>query len=112
MAGYVGRRKVSTKSALCHSRAGKYHAGSSVLQVTATADKNLPSGSIKELQMAKTGKMTVPAASRIYAATATQGNGTVGKNTFGARAMSAAMRQAGQPVVANSGKTATCSSKQ
>ena len=61
--------------------------------------------------MAKTGKMTVQAASRIYSATATKGDGSVGKNTFDARAMSAAMRQAGQPVAADSGKTATDGSK-
>lgn len=45
--------------------------------------------------MAKSGKMTVQAASRIYSATAKNGNGSVGKNTFGARVMSTAMRQAG-----------------
>lgn len=41
--------------------------------------------------MSKTGKMTVQAASRIYSVTAKNGDGSVGKNTFGARAMSTAM---------------------
>ena len=50
MAGHVRRQRVSTKSALCHPRTGKYDAGSSVLQVTATADKHLPSEPMKELQ--------------------------------------------------------------
>lgn len=43
--------------------------------------------------MSKTGKMTVQAASRIYSVTAKNGDGSVGKNTFGARAMSTAMGQ-------------------
>lgn len=56
--------------------------------------------------MAKTGKMTVQAASRIYSPTATKGGGSVGKNTFGVRAMSAAMRPAAQSAVQGGGKAA------
>lgn len=41
--------------------------------------------------MTKGVKMTVPAASRIYSATAKNGNGSVGKGTFAAHAMSVAM---------------------
>ena len=61
--------------------------------------------------MAKTTKMTIPAASRIYAAIATKGDGTVGKKTFGARTMSAAMRQAGQPADPVGAKAAAGGSK-
>ena len=45
--------------------------------------------------MAKGVKMSVPAASRIYSATAKSGSGSVGKGTFAARAMSAAMSPTG-----------------
>lgn len=61
--------------------------------------------------MAKTGKMTVQAASRIYSATATKGDGTVGKSTFGARAMRAAMRQAGPSTAQVGSKAAAGGSK-
>ena len=61
--------------------------------------------------MAKTGKMTVQAASRIYSATAVKSDGSVGKNTFGARAMSTAMRQAGQPPALGSSKATAGGSK-
>jgi hypothetical protein len=55
--------------------------------------------------MSKTGKMTIQAASRIYSATAENGDGSVGKNTFAAKAMRAAMGQAspaGEPGQAKS----------
>ena len=78
---------------MCNPSAGQYDAGSSVLQVAATANKHLSSGPTKELKMSKTGKMTTKAASRIYSATAINGDGSVGKNTFGARAMRTAMGQ-------------------
>lgn len=51
--------------------------------------------------MAKGVKMTVPAASRIYSATAKNGNGSVGKGTFAARAMSAGMRPTGSSPASN-----------
>lgn len=62
--------------------------------------------------MAKTGKMTVQAASRIYSATATKGNGAVGKKTFGARAMRAAMHQTGPSPAQVGGQVTADGSKQ
>ena len=91
---------ISKRIAVCNPRAGQYHAGTSVLRVAATANKHLSSGPMKELKMSKTGKMTIQAASRIYSATAIKSDGSVGKNTFGARAMRTAMGQvspAGSP---------------
>jgi hypothetical protein len=44
--------------------------------------------------MGKVTKMSMPAAARIYSATAVKGSGSVPKDSFGARAMSSAMRTA------------------
>ena len=53
--------------------------------------------------MATNGKqMNVKAAARIYSATAKNGTGVVANGTFGARAMSAAMRPQAQPGVRKS----------
>ncbi|CAD6539191.1 hypothetical protein LMG28140_03344 [Paraburkholderia metrosideri] len=46
--------------------------------------------------MATVQSMTIEAASRIYSAAAKAGNGQVRKDSFAARAMSAAMRKAHQ----------------
>jgi hypothetical protein len=62
---------------------------------------------MKESQMAKTGKMTVQAASRIYSATATKGDGSVGKNTFAAKAMRVATRPTGPSPAQLGGKVGT-----
>jgi hypothetical protein len=48
------------------------------------------------------GKMNVKAAARVYSATAKNGNGGVAKGTFGARAMSSAMRPQAQPGIKDS----------